>query len=262
MNSFSSPLSPDSNKLTLVEPELDVFRITPPSGPSLQSRLLARRCRNICPCPARPSCICAYCSCVSIACFAVFMLVCVVGRAIERSSWEKVPDTDNLYDTKRVCGRINVTEATYPNMTTYQQQSSDPPVHCGDCGYCSNTNDVRIYRETKNTLTKTATHCALHVFYGGRESVRQCFHDEVGFTDGCNECWTENVLCNRNDCQFTCLLSIMSGENNNRDSGELNPCLLCDERMCGPDFLRCAGANRRRAGVESDIKREAAEVCV
>jgi len=34
-----------------------------------------------------------------------------------------------------------------------------------------------------------------------------------------------------------------------------------DEKLCGPRFLECAGANRRRIGVHSDIVREGTEVC-
>lgn len=37
---------------------------------------------------------------------------------------------------------------------------------------------------------------------------------------------------------------------------------MCDERMCGPQFSRCAGANRRRAGIETDIARDQSfELC-
>jgi hypothetical protein len=42
----------------------------------------------------------------------------------------------------------------------------------------------------------------------------------------------------------------------------LNACTRCDERRCGPAFIACAGANRRRCGIVSDITRnEATEVC-
>ena len=45
-------------------------------------------------------------------------------------------------------------------------------------------------------------------------------------------------------------------ESNNRGGAELNSCLECDEKLCGPAFIQCAGANRRRLGIESDIKRD------
>lgn len=42
----------------------------------------------------------------------------------------------------------------------------------------------------------------------------------------------------------------------------LDPCHACDERFCGHAFVECAGANRRRVGVVSDIERDLdVEVC-
>ena len=48
-----------------------------------------------------------------------------------------------------------------------------------------------------------------------------------------------------------------------RDDGilQLNDCLECDEKTCGTEFLRCAGANRRQLGIMSDIQREGGEQC-
>ncbi len=41
----------------------------------------------------------------------------------------------------------------------------------------------------------------------------------------------------------------------------LTDCLECDERRCGPAFIACAGTNRRRAGMHSDIGRNRSQVC-
>ena len=62
---------------------------------------------------------------------------------------------------------------------------------------------------------------------------------------------------------FTCLWGLISGQPNNRDAaqGDLSPCLQCDEVLCGPAFVECAGANRRRCGITSDISRANSEVC-
>ena len=47
---------------------------------------------------------------------------------------------------------------------------------------------------------------------------------------------------------------------NNRRRWPLTaPC--SDEERCGPAFLACAGANRRRAGIVSDIQRDDRELC-
>ena len=45
------------------------------------------------------------------------------------------------------------------------------------------------------------------------------------------------------------------------DTGELNPCLECDETNCGPAFKKCAGANRRRCGISTDINRSDDDMC-
>ena len=35
---------------------------------------------------------------------------------------------------------------------------------------------------------------------------------------------------------------------------------MCDEKLCGPNFLQCAGANRS-VGIVSDIRRDEKEQC-
>ena len=48
----------------------------------------------------------------------------------------------------------------------------------------------------------------------------------------------------------------------NGTSFDLNSCFFCDEIHCSPTFIgRCAGANRRTAGVVTDIERPGAAVC-
>ena len=92
--------------------------------------------------------------------------------------------------------------------------------------------------------------------------MQKCFSEEVGFTDACNDCWTDNVMCDQVHCKYTCLWAIGTGQRNNREDGALNPCLACDERMCGTNVTLCAGANRRRAGIKTDIARnQAIELC-
>ena len=43
--------------------------------------------------------------------------------------------------------------------------------------------------------------------------------------------------------------------------GKLNSCLQCDEDKCGPAFKKCAGANRRRSCIASDIFRDKDTIC-
>ena len=128
---------------------------------------------------------------------------------------------------------------------------------------CSDDTDIDVYRATAQTLTATTTKCALKVFTSGRAGATECMAQTVGFTPACVPCWVENIVCDQSACLFTCLWSIVRGEKNNRDlsSAELSACLKCDEVLCGPAFITCAGANRRRLGITSDIGRSNAELC-
>eukprot|EP00594_Rhizosolenia_setigera_P018254 CAMPEP_0178975390 /NCGR_PEP_ID=MMETSP0789-20121207/23107_1 /TAXON_ID=3005 /ORGANISM="Rhizosolenia setigera, Strain CCMP 1694" /LENGTH=121 /DNA_ID=CAMNT_0020664073 /DNA_START=201 /DNA_END=566 /DNA_ORIENTATION=+ len=102
----------------------------------------------------------------------------------------------------------------------------------------------------------------IHQYGFGREGAARCMKEEVGFTKACEECWIDNIECTFSNCMFTCIKSnVLVGESNNNDDDELNDCLYCDEVMCGEKFTLCAGANRRRAGIESDIDRDDGELC-
>jgi hypothetical protein len=86
--------------------------------------------------------------------------------------------------------------------------------------------------------------------------------ERVGFSPSCEDCWLQNINCSFKSCKFTCIKHKLSGiDKNNNDKNELNDCLKCDERMCGPAFIECSGANRRRMGIISDIGREAQDQC-
>ena len=85
--------------------------------------------------------------------------------------------------------------------------------------------------------------------------------ERVGFTPACEECWLENIACSFRACKFTCIKYKLFRQSNNKGGDELNDCLKCDERSCGPGFIECSGANRRRMGVISDIGREAQDQC-
>jgi hypothetical protein len=71
------------------------------------------------------------------------------------------------------------------------------------------------------------------------------------------------MACSIQACVFTCLKSVYLKREPKNDpvTGALNVCLSCDEKLCGPDFLKCSGSNRRRQGIESDIARGGAEIC-
>ena len=193
---------------------------------------------------------------------AICLIVIFIGAAVEKKATESESSTSYFYQTSKVCG-VNETGVvdTYPTAN-YAHSNSTLIAHCGECGFCSNDVDIQIYDETKNSLTETSTSCAKKAFLGGREAVYKCFTEDVGFTDDCNECWTDNVMCDMKNCVFTCIKMLMFGGANNKEDGELNDCLKCDEKRCGPAYITCAGANRRRSGIVSAIGRdESNELC-
>ncbi len=190
----------------------------------------------------------------------VFFITLAIGSAVERMSVEQAPNTSFFYDTPTVCAAKNPS-ASVPDFANYSSQAEADVANasisnCGACGECSTLQDMSIYLHTRNNLTDAATACAVQALTGGRQAVSDCFQQRVGFTPGCNECWVDNVLCTQRHCVFTCLLSIISGEPKNVPEGQINNCLECDEKMCGPAFTWCAGANRRRCGIRSDITRD------
>jgi len=136
--------------------------------------------------------------------------------------------------------------------------------HCGNCGKCSSDSDIDLMIATKDSLTKDATRCALKGLIYGQHTIDECLQG-IGFTVDCASCWNENIKCTISKCKFTCLKTKLYREPNNilRDDGilQLNDCLECDEKTCGTEFLRCAGANRRQLGIMSDIQREGGEQC-
>lgn len=133
-------------------------------------------------------------------------------------------------------------------------------MNCGPCGACSTINDVKLYWETKENLTLTTRRCAWLSFISV-ELSKWCVKKYVPFTDECLDCWMENIVCDRKKCATTCILSILLNEPYVDENGKLNRCLQCDEDTCGPAFKKCAGANRRRSCIASDIFRDQDTIC-
>mmetsp|Transcript_36968 Transcript_36968/g.115087 ORF Transcript_36968/g.115087 Transcript_36968/m.115087 type:complete len:148 (+) Transcript_36968:183-626(+) len=70
----------------------------------------------------------------------------------------------------------------------------------------------------------------------------------------CMDCWTDNILCDAAQCKAKCWTKFFSPE-------QTRACIECDERTCGPEFIKCAGANRRSSGIRSDIVRPERQEC-
>ncbi len=136
--------------------------------------------------------------------------------------------------------------------------------HQGRCGSCSTLRDLSAYLASPD-LTTPARQCARRF---GLARKKQCFEEQVGFTANCAESWAYNARHTKKVCLGTCvadygLLNLLfhryGGENVN-ESGELRPCLRCDEDKSGPGFKYSAGRTRRNSGIKSAIGRSELEI--
>ena len=162
----------------------------------------------------------------------------------------------NKDDLEGYCGydhiHYNTIEEAHNNNTKI--------LGCGPCGACSNEHDVHLYWKTKNNLTMVSRLCAVTSLVSEKLGEK-CMKHYVGFTDECNKCWMENIKCDRENCKWVCLWSLIRNEPYVDKEGKLNSCLQCDEDICGPAFKECAGANRRRSCIYSDIMRDWNLIC-
>jgi hypothetical protein len=61
-------------------------------------------------------------------------------------------------------------------------------------------------------------------------------------------------MCDLKYCIFTCFWHTLWNQiDSSGGNQQLNACTECDEKRCGPHFLSCAGANRRRSGILSNV---------
>lgn len=198
-----------------------------------------------------------------LALASVIVCTILIGARIEKRHFHNAPSTLTFYSTPDVCAMKNILSDN-PDFSTFpkaQEAHLDgyKVAHCGSCGHCSNLHDIDIQAKTTNTLTTDSTKCAFRIFTGGPKAVHKCMEEMVGFTKPCEDCWVDDIECNVRHCKFTCLKSkylFRDMRDNNEEDGALNDCLECDEKMCGPKFVKCSGSNRRRLGIISDISRD------
>ena len=135
--------------------------------------------------------------------------------------------------------------------------------HQGRCGSCSTLKDLAIYLAVPD-LVSPARQCARKA---GLKRKKQCFQESIGFTPYCAESWAYNALHTRQECLGTCiadygLFNLIFGRYpgaNVDETGQLRPCLQCDESMSGAGFKYSAGRTRRNSGIESAIERGESE---
>jgi len=136
--------------------------------------------------------------------------------------------------------------------------------HQGRCGTCSTLEDLAVYLAVPDLVTP-ARRCARK---SGVVHKAKCFETTIGFTPSCAESWAWNAQNTRRQCTWICMsdygfINLLLGRYpgpNVDESGELRPCLQCDEDRSGPGFKYSAGRTRRNSGIESAIARPEAEI--
>jgi hypothetical protein len=135
-------------------------------------------------------------------------------------------------------------------------------LHCGACGHCSNWNDISLQWTTRDHLADIARSCTTRSFFGSVEDVQECNEESIGFTEECSTCWTVDELCARDNCSFIYLQSVFTNQVQNYNVGPNDiTSATCDEALCGPEFVPCVGATRRRMNIVSDIPRPISQQC-
>jgi hypothetical protein len=100
------------------------------------------------------------------------------------------------------------------------------------------------------------------LFSGTVDDVQECNEVDIGFTEPCAECWTVDELCAKKHCVFIYLQSMIVNQvsNFNVEYDDITSA-TCDEALCGPEFVPCSGATRRRMNIVSDIPRPENQQC-
>ena len=192
------------------------------------------------------------------------------------------PGDGTGFCTPKVC--VLDTSAAAAVRTTTREEAAARNltiVHCGACAACSHPDDVRVLYTTRHTITTDMTRCAAKFakpsFFGGDHNLvhlRECL-ESAGITfdykrrfvtpanhgDGpsCFDVWADNIMCDSTQCNTnpSCIAKFINPNN----TGAFTGCLKCDEEHCGAEFIRGAGANRRSAGIRSDIERVGQQIC-
>jgi len=180
-------------------------------------------------------------------------------------SWQ----TDARHDTEVCAVRFTDAERVAYELRGFASRGEAAAAgftvtHQGRCGSCSTLKDLAVYLSTPD-LTKPARQCARRFGMSGKKT---CFEEEIGFTPYCAESWAYNARHTKQECLGACIgdygffnLLIHRYPGGNVDqSGQLRPCLQCDEDNSGPGFKYSAGRTRRNSGIESAIPRGDTEI--
>ena len=116
------------------------------------------------------------------------------------------------------------------------------------------SNKYRFLLYPSNSLAKN--------LFGSEEDVQECNQESIGFTEECSMCWTTDQFCARKHCTFLYFQSVLTNQINNFNvAADDITAATCDEALCGPEFVPCSGATRRRMNIVSDIVRPESQQC-
>lgn len=175
----------------------------------------------------------------------IFILIVILlsGAKVEENRVARQPSTSPNFITDIVCGfDANLEFKTFQNPID-ALSANYTIAHCGACSNCSNMPDIKAYVLTRKTIAQTAMKCSTQAIFGGEPKLSRCLTDNIGFSPPCNQCWVDDMLCDKRLCLFTCLKSIFTGTKRNNNEGATNSvtdiggqrngwmnwCLNCDE---------------------------------
>lgn len=147
-----------------------------------------------------------------------------------------------------------------PPTDTTDTVASITILHRQACGLCSNPQDIEVYHRTAHNLTEITTRAGVLYALLGDSYAIDHMDTYAGLSAPCRNCWMDNIRCTYHHCAGLCLWHRWVLRSPVTIDGQLNDCLQCDDDHCGRAFAQCAGANRRRVGIVTDIQRQEGEV--
>lgn len=208
---------------------------------------------------------------ISYALCLYFVIVALGATHQATNTRRKLPAVRKiLYETqneREVCAFDNRGAAS--NITTFVNKDAAHDagflvLHCGACAACSTWENLVIQYTTRNNLADSANTCAIRGLFGGQDAITECIKEPaIGFTGQCAECWSEDIVCTRENCAFLFLQSqITNSVTNFAVSPDDITAATCEEAHCEVGaFVPCVGATRRRMNIISSIARPVEEQC-
>ncbi|EED91021.1 predicted protein [Thalassiosira pseudonana CCMP1335] len=174
----------------------------------------------------------------------------------------------NHINEGKVCAFDN--RGTESNITTFEDKEAAHEagflvLHCGACGACSSWDNLIVEHVTRDKMASLANECAKGaLFGGGDDALTECLmSDDIGFEEECAICWSEDILCTKQNCAFIFLQAQMINNVGNFAVGPNDiTSASCEEAHCEVgQFVPCSGATRRRMNITSSIARPGEQQC-